>query len=160
MSRNKATGEEESTMLFTPEAIKAEDKYRREILRDQYQTQPTRRARNVVVALVVAGAVALAACGIPAETEVGAPNVITDQPSSILTDPGPSWAPNLPGPVIPTIEFGGMPAPGSWQSIETAVLSAHVEADMGSVNNTEPVGHPNYGRLQTYLGAQSVTGPR
>lgn len=148
-------------MLFTQEAIKAEDKYRREVLRDQYQTQPTGRARKAVVALAVAGAVALAACGIPAETEVGAPNV-ADGLSSILTDPGPSWAPNLAAitPVAPTIEFGGMPAPGSWQSIETVVMSAHLETDTGSVNNTEPFGHPNYGRLQTYLGATTATGPR
>jgi hypothetical protein len=149
-------------MLFIQEAIKAEDKYRREVLRDQYQTKSGRGGKTVAT-LVVAGAIALAACGIPAETEAGAPNVATDGPSSILTDPGPSWAPNLPGPVspaAPTIEFGGMPAPGSWQSIETVVMSAHLEADTGSVNNTEPFGHPNYGRLQTYLGVQSVTGPR
>jgi len=162
MSRNKATREEENTMLFTQEAIEAEDKYRREVLRDQNQTQPKGRTRTAVFALVVAGAVALAACGIPAETEVGAPTVVTREAPSILTNPGPSWAPNLAAitPVAPGIEFGGMPAPGSWQSIETAVLSAHLETDTGSVNNTEPFGHPNYGRLQTYLGATTAAGPR
>jgi hypothetical protein len=174
MSRNKATGEEENTMLFTPEAIRAEDKYRREALRDQNQTQPKGRARTAVVALVVAGAIALAACGIPAET---APEV-----SAILADNGPSWAPDFgaltpsaaapalelgimaapvgPPMLIPVPEYGPMPAPGSWQSIPTFVLSAHLEADADSVNNTEPFGHPNYGRLQTYLGVQSVPGPR
>jgi len=161
-------------MLFTQEAIRAEDKYRREALRDQNQTQAKGRARTAVVGFVVAGAIVLAACGIPAET---APEV-----SPILADNGPSWAPDFgalaPSPTapplelgimaapvgppmfIPAPEYGPMPAPGSWQSIETVVLSAHLEADEASVNNTEPFGHPNYGRLQTYLGIQSVPGPR
>jgi len=58
-------------MLMSNEFVKAEDKYRRDLLRDQYQAESTGKIRKVVVVLVVAGALLLAACGDPNETQSG-----------------------------------------------------------------------------------------
>lgn len=50
-------------MFTTYSHLKAEDKYRREVLRDQSQIETKGRVGKAVTALVVAGALALAACG-------------------------------------------------------------------------------------------------
>lgn len=61
------------------------------------------------------------------------------------------------GVVVPKVEFGGMAAP-TWQPNWGAVEPADI--DTGGVNNTEPFGYPNYGRLENYLGAEPTSGPR
>lgn len=92
-------------MLIGNDFVRAEDKYRREVLRDQYQTRSTGRVGKTVAALVVAGAIVLAACGTAVDTEtkteaatadVGVPAVV------IQTSPKPQ-----------TLEerFSGVPAP-------------------------------------------------
>ena len=158
-------------MLMSNEFVRAEDNYRRQVLQDQYQTETKGRAGKTVTALVVAGAIALAACGVPAEGDVGAANT----QSAILVDNGPTWEPNqamleeilnpqesdaeVLAARIETKEFGPMPAP-SWQPSQAALDAVFRQPDTGSVNNTEPFGHPNYGRLENYLGAQPSTGIR
>jgi hypothetical protein len=159
-------------MFTTYSQLKAEDKYRREVLRDQYQTEAKGRAGKAVTALVVAGAIALAACGVPVEADTGA---ALNTQSAILTDNGPSWEPNAAlldeilnaqerntevlAARIEASEFGPMAAP-SWQPSHGAVDAVFRRPDTGSVNDTEPFGHPNYGRLETYLGAQPASGIR
>lgn len=53
-------------MLVSNQFVTEEHKYRGDILRDQYQRE-TSRVGKAVVALVVAGAIALAACGAPTD---------------------------------------------------------------------------------------------
>jgi hypothetical protein len=158
-------------MFTTYSQLKAEDKYRREVLRDQYQTEAKGRAGKAVTALVVAGAIALAACGVPVEADTGA---ALNTQSAILTDNGPSWEPNAAlldeilnaqerntevlAARIEASEFGPMAAP-SWQP-NTGAVEATTEPAPGAVNDTEPFGHPNYGRLETYLGTQPSSGIR
>ena len=75
--------------------------------------------------------------------------------------------------VLPEAEFGGMLAPTwkpNWDAIESIRSDRHwfgltppsgaQEPDTGGVNNTEPFGYPNYGRLDTYLGNGAESGPR
>lgn len=129
-------------MLLSNDFVKAEHEYRMEALRDQHRPANRRFARTagavVVAALLTA---ALAACGIPEETDAGA--VVQNRD---FQDQAPSWHSNerllreimssYAGNsriVIPVEEFGGMAAP-SWQ--------------------------PNYGLLETLLGANPTSGPR
>lgn len=158
-------------MLTTHSHLNAEDKYRREVLRDQYQTETKGRVAKTATALVVAGAIALTACGVPAETDAGA---AADTQSAILIDNGPTWDPNramleeilstqgsvdeVLGTQVDEFEFGPMAAP-SWQP-DTDAVESITGVDTGSVNNTEPFGHPNYGRLSNYLGTESSSGIR
>lgn len=138
-------------MLMSNEFVRAEDKYRRERLQDQRQKRIGKVGKFVTVLAV--GALVLAACGIPAESEAGAVNV-----SPILADPGPSWQPSLDainpslGAPLP-IEFGGMPAP-----IGDPIRKASQDPEFGPAE--APQGHPNYGRLESYLGNETQTGPR
>jgi len=151
-------------MLMSNEFVTAEDKYRREALRDQNQNgTKTGRAGRTVTVLLVAGAVALAACGVPQDADGGVANV-SRTPSAILTDPGPPWQPNFPAivpvsPLAPAIEFGGMAAP-SWQPNQKALEEILGVPDTGVIGESEPTGHPNYGRLATYLGEEPASGPR
>lgn len=69
-------------MLMSNEFVKAEDKYRRESLRDQYQTDAKGRVGKAVTALVVAGAIALAACGVPAQGS----GAVQSTPAKVTTD--------------------------------------------------------------------------
>ncbi len=104
------------------------------------------RSRMGTVAVVAAsGAALILAVGLllsPGNAQE--PTTTGNTPSAILTDPGPSWEPrsNPAGPTVvpetrptvdPETEFSGMPAPG-W--------------------------HPNYGRLESYVGADPSSGPR
>lgn len=101
-------------MLFTESAIRAEDKYRREVLRDQYQRTSKVGMAAKAAGLVVVASMVLAACGIPADNQTGAPQ------QTNTFDNGPTWQPNteLLDEVlgrqiveIPAVEFGGMVAP-------------------------------------------------
>lgn len=92
-------------MLTTYSHLKADDEYRREDLRDHYQARSTGRVGKAVAALVVAGAVALAACGTAVETETvdsdaAAPVVVTEAGPDTMTleekfsgVPAPDWHP-------------------------------------------------------------------
>ncbi|MGD2059696.1 MAG: hypothetical protein PVF87_02415 [Acidimicrobiia bacterium] len=153
------------------EFVKAEDNYRREVLRDQNRAETKGRARKTVAALLVVGAVALAACGAPAGADTGK---VANTESAILTDNGPTWEPNralleetlnpqesdveVMAARIEAPEYGPMAAP-SWQP-DTDAVEEGIESDPDGINDIEPFGHPNYGRLETYLGAQPSSGIR
>ncbi len=121
-------------MLMSNEFVKAEHTYRRNLLRDQYQSDSTGRAGKVVGALVVAGALLLlAACGPLSDTNPDAGRNVaaeatTDQAS---TDD----VTVVPAPDIETPEekFSGGPAP-DW--------------------------HPGYGRIPMDEQAEKTSGPR
>lgn len=144
-------------MFTTYSHLKAEDKYRRDVLRDQYQTKNEAGIAKTVAALVVAGAIVLAACGIPSEADSGAVSSVTGT-RSFLADPGPVWSPNL-SVLIPAAEFGGMAAPG-WQPNLDAITTVRPQVETNTIRDTEPPGPPNYGRLETALGAAPAHGPR
>lgn len=96
-------------MLMSNDFVKAEDKYRRSFLRDQYQTESTGRASKVVAVLVVAGALLLAACGDPNETQSGAEGA-----TEVTTAQGSAGDVTVvPAPEQKTLEeeFSGVPAP-------------------------------------------------
>jgi hypothetical protein len=170
--RNTAVERRRRPRMFTTYShLQAEGKYRREVLRDQNRTTE-RRVGKTVTTLVLVGALALAACGVPVEANTGA---AADPASAILTDNGPTWEPNramleailtgrgsadeVLGTEVEEDELGVMPAP-SWQPSQKALGEFLPQPNAGSVNDTEPFGHPNYGRLATYLGAETTSGPR
>lgn len=78
-------------MLIGNDFAKAEDKYRRDVLRDQYPREKLsiRRAGLAIVVTVVLVAMLLSACGIPEET--AAPVVA---PAQSVRDVAPAWEPN------------------------------------------------------------------
>lgn len=121
-------------MLMSNEFVKPMDKYRRNLLRDQYQSESTGRAGKVVGALVVTGALLLlAACGPLSDTNLDAgPNVAAEA----TTDQGSADDVTVvPAPDIETPEekFSGVPAP-DW--------------------------HPAYGRIPMDEQAERTSGPR
>jgi hypothetical protein len=150
-------------MLMSDEFVRAEDRYRREILQDQNQVMPRSRGKRTIAGLALAGAIVLAACGAPAEADTAAVAPAIPTPSAILTDPGPTWEPNLKAVqetlTAPRVEFGGMAAP-SWQPNRTVLEQVLSEPETGTLNNSEPFGYPNYGRLESYLGSQPRSGIR
>jgi len=96
-------------MLMSNEFVKAEDKYRRDLLRDQYQAESTGKVGKVVAVLVVAGALLLAACGDPNETQSGAEGA-----TEVTTAQGSAGDVTVvPAPEQKTLEeeFSGVPAP-------------------------------------------------
>ena len=135
--RNKAIGNKESHMLFSGDFVKAERRYRMDAMREQSK-QASRRVSRTAGAVVIAVLLspALAACGVPADAGIVVGN-------RVLHDQAPTWQPNegllreimrdagSTQAVIPVVEFGGMAAP-SWA--------------------------PNYGRLETLLGAEPMSG--
>ncbi|HEX6299679.1 MAG TPA: hypothetical protein VF148_04365 [Acidimicrobiia bacterium] len=117
------------------EFVRAEHKYRGEVLRDQYQSEPTGKVGKVVAVLVVAGALLLAACGTPTDTDPGA-----DQPSDSTVVQSQDQESSGAVQVLPAREemtseeeFSGIPAP-DW--------------------------HPTYGRLPLAKSSKRETGPR
>lgn len=119
-------------MLMSNEFVKAEDKYRRELLRDQYQSETTGRVGKIVAVLVVAGAFLLTACGVPSDSNPGAgvttaPEVTTQQGSAGEVTVAPAE------PKTPEEEFSGVPAP-DW--------------------------HPKYGCLPLAEQTERASGPR
>ena len=112
-------------MLIGNEFVKAEDNYRRELLRDQYQSESTSPLRKVVAVLVIAGALLLAACGIPSDgnsgaDETGAP-VVTTEPTpagDVTVAPGAETK-------TPEEEFSGVPAPDWHPSYGRLPLAQH-----------------------------------
>ena len=58
--------------------------------------------------------------------------------SSMRFDHGPSWAPSSAG-------------------VETVAVVAVNDGEFGGM--AAPTWHPNYGRLETYLGAEPTSGP-
>lgn len=119
-------------MLIGNEFVKAEDKYRREHLRDQYQAESTGRVGKVVAVLVVAGALLLAACGDFGEDQSGREGTTATE---VTTEEGSAGGVAVvPAPAEKTLEeeFSGVPAP-DW--------------------------HPNYGRLPM-ADHETRSGPR
>lgn len=153
-------------MLMSNDFIKAYDKYRREVLRDQYQNSGGNRGRTATLILVAA--MIVAACGIAVETGTG-----TVSSNLAVRDVAPTWEPNqsLLDPILetqaivgislaPQIEFGGMAAP-SWQPDYTKLeTSMDRNEETQSVANTEPPGTPNHGLLKAIVGAEPASGPR
>ncbi len=99
-------------MFTTYSHLKAEDNYRREVLRDQNRTGKRGRVGKAVAALVVAGVIALAACG-----TVGEPEAMVQS----VNDIAPAGQPDVGrlGEILgaydsPDIEFGGLDAP-DWE---------------------------------------------
>lgn len=90
-----------------------------------------------------------------------------------LTESPAVAGPGVGAIVVPEIEFGGLAAPTwqpNWGAIESVRPDRHwfgqtppsatPDIDTGGLNNTEPFGNPNYGRLDTYLGSEPTSGPR
>lgn len=142
-------------------------KYRgHHLLRDQSKKKASTTGASVgktLTALVAVGALALAACGIPQETDSAAVTV-NRKPSAMQIDPGPPWQPDVPAiapvpSVAPAIEFGGMTTP-SWEPEMKKLEEILGTPDTGVIGDSEPTGHPNSGRLATYLGEGPASGPR
>lgn len=98
-------------MLMSNEFVEAEAKYRRDLLRDNYQSAPTAKVGKVVAVLVVAGTLLLAACGDPRESNPGAgettPTEVTSVQDSARDVTGPAGE-----ETSPEEKFSGVPAPG------------------------------------------------
>ncbi|HEX6299749.1 MAG TPA: hypothetical protein VF148_04720 [Acidimicrobiia bacterium] len=146
--------------------IKAEDKYRREVLRDQYQDKGGNV--GITAALILVAAMIVAACGTAVETGTG-----TVSSNQAVRDVAPVWEPNhsmldsileaqatVGISLAPPIEFGGMAAP-SWQP-DFSKLEKIMDRDeeTQAVGNTEPSGTPNYALLERIVGAEPASGPR
>lgn len=155
-------------MLIGNDFVNAEDKYRRQVLRDQYPHKRLNDTRAglamVVTAMVVA--VLLAACGRP--EEAAAPVIASSQS---IQDVAPAWNPTaLLESILATYsgditavhdpEFGGKPAP-AWlpNAARLRAIRGALEVTQ-SVGNTKPHGTPNYGLLQSILGSEPTSGPR
>lgn len=110
-------------MLMSNQFVKAEDKCRRDLLADHYQSKPAGRVGKVVAGLVVAGALLLAACGDPNETQSGAEGaseVTTAQGSAgdVTVVPAPERK-------TPEEEFSGVPAPDWHPQYGSLPLAEH-----------------------------------
>lgn len=119
-------------MLIGNEFVRAEDKYRRDLLRDQYQSESSGRVGKVVAVLVVAGALILAACGDPGDADLG---VTRTTATEATTDQGSAGDVTIvPAQEKKSLEeeFSGVPAP-DW--------------------------HPKYGRLPLAV-HETRSGPR
>lgn len=122
-------------MLLSNEFVKAEDKYRRDLLRDQYQSEPTGRpgkVGKVVAVLVVAGALLLAACGAPTDSNPGADGTVATEVTTEQESAGGATVVPAGETMTPEEEFSGVAAP-DW--------------------------HPKYGRLPL-TEQESRSGPR
>ena len=98
-------------MLMSNQFVKAEDEYRRDLLRDHYQSAPTSRAGKVVAVLVVAGALLLAARGNPANTNPGAEGTNATEATMEQGSAGEVTVTPAPEKKTPEEEFSGVPAP-------------------------------------------------
>jgi hypothetical protein len=98
-------------MLMSNEFVRAEDKYRRDLLRDQYQTQTTGRVGKVVAVLVVAGALLLAACGDPGDTNPGARETTATEATTEQGSADDVTVVPAPEKKTPEEEFSGVSAP-------------------------------------------------
>lgn len=121
-------------MLMSNEFVRAEHKYRAEVLRDQYQSESTGRVGKVFTVLVVAGALLLAACGTPVDTNNGA----DQQPDSTVAKPqdqeSSGAAQVLPAreEMTPEEEFSGVPAPDWHPSYGRLPLAETFERESGT----------------------------
>lgn len=185
--RNSAITWKEKEMFVVNElAVKAENNYRRELLRDQYQNGKGTVAKAST--LVVVASLVLAACGAAAPTE----SADADRRDVVaqVSDPGPEWQPDETAlnTVLNGVEVLGFSVEaentGVWgedadrlQSVLSELAKASSYADERStlsefLNGTneatehfksfEPQGDPNYARLETYLGdgSNDPSGPR
>ena len=129
------------------EAVRAEDKYRRNLLRDQNQTSGNVKRAVGVIVIASAMALVLAACGVPVDNDGAAIQAPTQPNSQLETPAAPGWQPNpaiTGGGVVIVPEFGGMPAP-----IGRADTSGFL-ADYGVFSG--PTHQPNQKALQEVLG--------
>jgi len=120
-------------MLIGNEFVKAEDKYRRELLRDQYQSEPSGKVGKIVAILVVAGALLLAACGIPSDSNSLAGGTVE---AVVTTEPTPA------GDVI----------------VVPAREEKTLEEEFSGV--TAPDWHPKNGHLTVVEQTEETSGPR
>ena len=131
------------------QAVKAEDNYRRELMRDQNQKSGNLRRVSTVIVIASALAFVLAACGVPSNDTgtLEAPGSI----DGIHTDPGPSWQPNTGavsgGGVVLVPEVGGMVPPIGPPS--AGILEDYLP-DHGVFAG--PTWQPNLAELEKYLG--------
>ncbi len=136
-------------MLIGEDFLKAEHKYRRELLRDQNQKAKMGSFAKAATLIFVASLM-LATCGIPAED--GAAETV--EPSAtdlaIARDGAPTWEPNRS--LLDEILSAQR---------QTEVLEIGVAADVGVFAG--PTWDPDYGRLEKVLNRQFVdqpSGPR
>ena len=80
-------------MLIGEDFLKAEHKYRGELLRDQYQ-KPKMSSIAKAATLIVVVSIFLAACGIPVEVQSGARVEPSATDAAIARDAAPTWDPD------------------------------------------------------------------
>lgn len=116
-------------MLMSNEFVMAEANYRRELLRDLYRTERAGRVGKGIAVLVVAGALLLAACGTPTESNRGVGEVNTEVIAEQRSAGDVTFVPLGEEKTLEE-EFSGVPAP-SWsprslsQAEPTAQPSGH-----------------------------------
>ena len=136
---------------------------------------------NKMVVGVIATVLLVTACGVPDEPTASDRDIV-----AAVSDPGPPWQPSsriddakvqsfgvFEGPahtpnyglldeiVGAESRFGVFAAP-QWAVSQSALDQAlGIDRDAGILGDSEPQGHPNYGRLETYLGlgTGTSTGP-
>ncbi len=158
-------------MLIGEDFLKAEHKYRGELLRDQYQ-KPKMSSLAKAATLIVVVSILLAACGIPVDSEARARVEPSATETAIVRDEGPSWEPNYSllesilneqdqASVVGTsvvADFGVFAGP-TWQP-DMAKLDSilNPQTDVGVF--TGPSWEPDRGRLETILNPHQPAGPR
>jgi hypothetical protein len=161
----------EKEMLIGEDFLKAEHKYRGELLRDQYQ-KPKMSSLAKAATLIVVVSILLAACGIPVDNEAWARMEPSATETAIVRDEGPSWEPNysllesilneqdqasVAGTSV--VADVGVFAGPTWQPDMAkldSILSQY--ADFGVF--TGPAGEPDRARLESILNPQQPSGPR
>ncbi len=124
-------------MLIGEDFLKAEHKYRGELLRDQYQ-KPKMSSLAKAATLIVVVSILLAACGIPAENQAGARMDISATDAAIARDKAPTWEPDRAR--LESILN---------EQAQVSVAGTSVVADVGVFAG--PTWRPNYGRLDSVL---------
>ncbi|MCZ6456082.1 MAG: hypothetical protein O6650_02405 [Actinobacteria bacterium] len=158
-------------MLIGEDFLKAEHKYRGELLRDQYQ-KPKMSSLAKAATLIVVVSILLAACGTPVEVQSATRVEPSATDAAIARDAAPAWDPDyealdeilgaygrtsVAGTSV-IADFGVFAGP-TWQP-DMAKLDSilNPQTDVGVF--TGPSWEPDRGRLETILNPHQRAGPR